>query len=78
MAYQVSELHLFTSDTAKSAWFDLILRRHQNKITIHKPVGTSFLRANGLKEDVLDKFFDILQAEYDKHNFPPDRVYNVD
>ncbi|XP_046685495.1 uncharacterized protein LOC124371207 [Homalodisca vitripennis] len=82
MAYQLALKnnikHPFTSNAADRAWFDLFIRRHKNKITIHKPMGTSFSRANGFNREAIGKFFDILEAEYDKHNFTADRVYNVD
>ncbi|KAJ4438723.1 hypothetical protein ANN_14670 [Periplaneta americana] len=28
--------------------------------------------------EAINKFFDMLEAEYDKHSYPADRVYNVD
>lgn len=82
MAYQLAQRnniqHPFSSNAAGRAWFDLFIRRHKNKITIHKPIGTSFSRANGFNKEAIDKFFDMLQTEYDKHSFSADRVYNVD
>ncbi|KAJ4425644.1 hypothetical protein ANN_27840 [Periplaneta americana] len=83
MAYQLAQRnnipHPFGSNvTAGRAWFDLSIRRHKNKLTIHKPIGTSFSRANGFNREAINKFFDMLEAEYDKHSYPADRVYNVD
>ncbi|KAJ4440331.1 hypothetical protein ANN_08470 [Periplaneta americana] len=83
MAYQLAQRnnipHPFGSNvTAGRAWFDLFIRRHKNRLTIHKPIGTSFSRANGFNREAINKFFDMLEAEYDKHSYPADRVYNVD
>lgn len=82
MAYQVAVKnnipHPFTNEAAGRAWFDLFIRRHQHKLTIHKPIGTSFSRANGFNKDAVNKFFDLLTAEYEKHSYAADRVFNVD
>ncbi|KAJ4438714.1 hypothetical protein ANN_14661 [Periplaneta americana] len=83
MAYQLAQqnniLYPFGSNvTAGRAWFDLFIRRHKNTLTIHKPIGTSFSRANGFNREAINKFFDMLEAECDKHSYPADRVYNVD
>ncbi|KAJ4427872.1 hypothetical protein ANN_23877 [Periplaneta americana] len=83
MAYQLAQRnnipHPFGSNvTAGRAWFDLFIRRHKNTLTIHKPIGTSFSRANGFNREAINKFFDMPEAEYDKHSYPADRVYNVD
>lgn len=54
------------------------MARHKNTLSILKPSATSIARVNGLNKQAVDRFFNLLEAEYKKHNYPPDRVYNVD
>lgn len=83
IAYQLCERngikHPFTEQgLAGRAWFDHFMRRHKNFLTVLKPTATSFSRANGFNEEAVNQFFDILEVEYAKHNYPADRVFNVD
>ncbi|KAK9754303.1 DDE superfamily endonuclease [Popillia japonica] len=73
--------HPFLNKTAGRAWFDLFIRRHKKRLTIHKPIGTSFSRCNGFNKDAiyyLCYLFNMLTAAYDKHPYPSDKVFNVD
>ncbi|CAI6356150.1 unnamed protein product [Macrosiphum euphorbiae] len=84
MAYQLAVQnkikHPFSDESmmAGRGWLDRFLRRHKHTLSIRKPCGTSFARALGFTKEKVNKFFDILEAEFEKHNYPPDRVYNVD
>jgi len=84
MAYQLAvqnKIEHPCSDKSMRAgrgWLDRFLKRHKQTISIRKPCGTSFARALGFTKEKVNKFFDILEAEFEKHNYPPDRVYNVD
>ncbi|KAI5715791.1 hypothetical protein M8J77_022459 [Diaphorina citri] len=82
MAYQLAVKnnlsHKFVSDIAGRSWLDHFLDRHKDKISIRKPTGTSFARANGFTEERVGHFFDLLESEFEKHNYPPDRIWNVD
>ncbi|XP_018564328.1 uncharacterized protein LOC108905788 [Anoplophora glabripennis] len=62
---------------AGRGWLDLFLQRHKNTLSIRKPTETSLARANWFNKESVD-FFTLLQAEYEKHNFPANRVFNVD
>jgi hypothetical protein len=62
---------------AGSAWLDLFLQRHKNVLSLRRPYGTSFARASGFNKENFDKFFEILDEEYKKNQYPPDRVFNV-
>ena len=70
--------HPFTSSAAGRAWLDLFLERHKNVLFIRRPCGTSFVRVLGFNRENVEKFFQILETEYDKHHYTPDRIYNVD
>lgn len=83
MAFQLAERnnlkHPFgAKEEAGRAWLDHFLRRHQDKLSIRKPTGTSISRANGFNRESVNKFFDLLENEYEKHKFTADRVFNVD
>ncbi|XP_046677318.1 uncharacterized protein LOC124365384 [Homalodisca vitripennis] len=67
-----------TEGLAGRAWFDHFMRRHKDVLSVLKPSATSFSRANGFNEEAVNNFFDILEAEYRKHKYPADRVFNVD
>lgn len=82
LAYQLCERnglkHPFSDGLAGRAWFDHFMNRHKNVLSVLKPAATSFSRANGFNKDAVNHFFDILETEYEKHTYPPDRVFNVD
>ncbi|KAJ4449820.1 hypothetical protein ANN_01226 [Periplaneta americana] len=74
---------MYTKWTAASIHFicsreSLFLERHSNILSIRRPCGTSFARALGFNKENVDKFFQMLEAEYDKFHYTPDRIYNVD
>lgn len=66
------------NETAGRKWLDLFIKRHKDVITVRKPTGTSFNRAKGFNKETVAAFFDLLEAEVEKYNYPADRVFNVD
>lgn len=70
--------HPFKNEIAGRSWVDAFLRRHHNLLSIRRPTGTSFARALGFNRENVTQFFDNLEAEYEKHQFGPHRIYNVD
>lgn len=83
MAYSLAlrngKQHPFgNSMQAGRGWLDLFLKRHDNILSLRRPTGTSFARACGFRKENVDQFFANLEAAYEKHNYPPNRVYNVD
>ena len=56
-------------------WFDQFIRRHPT-LTIHKSSGTSY--SKGFNKDSMSAFYNILENIYKKHNYNPDRIFNVD
>ena len=70
--------HPFKADEAGRAWADLFLQRHKSVLSIRKPTGTSYARALGFTKEHVKNFFDILEDAYIEHQYPADRVYNVD
>lgn len=81
MAYQLATRnnlqHTFSKvkESAGRKWLTTFLERYKDKITVKKPTGTSVKNFN--KEHVY-QFFDILDSIFDQHNYPSDRIYNVD
>jgi hypothetical protein len=43
-----------------------------------RPTGTSFARVLGFNKENVTEFFNNLEALYEKHNFGPHRVFNVE
>ncbi|XP_044739994.1 MFS-type transporter clz9-like [Chrysoperla carnea] len=82
MAYQFAVKnnveHSFRNNIAGRAWLDHFLLRHKDKLSIRSPTETSNARAQCFNKEAVDKFFDILEEEFQKHNYPPERIFNVD
>ena len=83
MAFNLAERnginHPFgNTKAAGRGWLDLFLQRHKNTLSVRRPTGTSFARAKGFNKESVDNFFTLLEKEYEKHNFPANRVFNVD
>lgn len=53
------------------------LKRHTSELSFRLPTGTSIDRAKGFNQQNVNKFFDILEELYEKYNFPPSRIWNV-
>lgn len=68
----------FKREIAGRSWLDSFLHRHRNTLSTRRPTGTSFARALGFNKENIKEFFDNLEREYEKHNFPAHRIYNVD
>ena len=58
-------------------WFHAFMKRNP-KLSIRKPMGTSFARDRGFRGEEVHKFFDLLDNVFEKHNYPANRIYNVD
>lgn len=70
--------HPFATELAGRSWLDHFLRRHKKKLSIRKPTGTSYARAEGFSREQVMAFFDLLETTYTKHKFSPDMIWNVD
>lgn len=68
----------FSKEIAGRSWLDGFLRPHKEILSLRKPTGTSFARALGFNAENASRFFDNLKQEYNKYNFPPHRIFNVD
>lgn len=69
--------HPFGGNMAGRAWLRLFLRRHE-ELSVRRPTGTSFARARGFNKENVLSFFNVLEKEYDKKFYPPERIFNVD
>lgn len=79
MAYQLCTKNnipypFSNGESAGRAWFDHFMARHKGTLSILKPSATSFSRANGFNRQAVDSFFDLLEAEFKKHNFPAESL----
>ncbi|GFU43988.1 uncharacterized protein LOC108743582 [Nephila pilipes] len=68
--------HPFKDKTADNDWFYGFMKRNPN-LSIRKPLATSFARTRGFNKEV-DKFFDLVDVVFKKHNYYPNRIFNVD
>lgn len=82
MAYQLAMRNgisnNFKNEMAGRAWLDHFLKRHKDNLSLRRPMGTSYARAQGFNRLAVKEFFDILEAEMEKTHYPPDRIFNVD
>lgn len=69
--------HPFGGNMAGRAWLRLFLQRHK-ELSVRRPTGTSYSRARGFSKENVASFFNVLEKEYDKHLYPPERIFNVD
>lgn len=58
-------------------WLQSFIKRHP-KLSIRKPEATSIARISGFNKDAVKLFYNNLDELYQKYNFQPDRIYNVD
>lgn len=82
MAYQLAVRNgisnNFNNGIAGRAWFDHFMNRHNQQLSVRKPEGTSLARAIGFNKVSVMNFFDLLEMEYAKNHYLPNRIYNVD
>ncbi|KAJ8891838.1 hypothetical protein PR048_004392 [Dryococelus australis] len=82
-AYNLAEKnhlkHTFSHENkcASLDWLGRFLKRHQG-LTLRKPEATSASQAMGFKKTAVAKFFEILTSCFQRYNFSPERIYNVD
>lgn len=70
--------HPFKNGIAGRSWLDAFLKRYKEQLSMRRPTGTSFARALGFNKENVTEFFNNLEVLYEKHNFGPHRVFNVD
>lgn len=64
-------------DSFGQDWLRGFLKRHP-EISPRTPEATSAARARGFNREIVGKFFDMYEKLIDKHNFPPQNIFNVD
>lgn len=69
--------HPFKKNTAGDDWYMGFKKRNPN-ITLRQPEPTSIARARGFNRPQVERFFDLLEQEIDKHNIDASRIYNMD
>lgn len=81
LAFQMAERHNlphpFEKEAAGKDWLQKFMLRHQ-ELSPRQPEATSAARAHGFNRQSVDRFFNLLTALMEEHNFPPDKIYNVD
>ncbi|KAL0858552.1 hypothetical protein ABMA27_012406 [Loxostege sticticalis] len=68
----------FNDGRAGRYWLKGFLSRHKHILSMRKPSGTSFARANGFTREKMDEFYDNLEKVYDSKKFSANRIFNVD
>lgn len=83
VAYEFAEInnikHPFNTDTrlAGRDWYEGFLRRFP-KISLRSPEATSLNRIQGFNRQEVDLFFENLESVFQKFQFTPDKIFNVD
>ena len=81
LAFQMAERnnipHPFKNGVAGKDWLQGFMSRHP-ELSLRQPEATSAARAHGFNRQSVNRFFDLLTALVEEHNFPPDKIYNVD
>lgn len=83
VAYQFAERnnirHPFNDQKQEAGkdWLASFLSRHP-ELSLRTPENTSLARASAFNRVNVNKYFDLLESEVDKHKFMPERIYNVD
>lgn len=83
LAYEYAEKnkipHRFNPETkiAGKEWLRGFMKRHPD-ISLRQPTSTSIARAMGFNMPQCERFFINLTVLMDKHNFPPNAIYNMD
>lgn len=53
-------------------------KKRDPRLSTRKPMSTSFARAREISKEEVDKVFNLLDVVFKKHNYAPNKVYNVD
>lgn len=69
--------HPFKNKTAREDWYSGFKARHPD-LSLRHPEPTTIARARGFNKPQVQRFFDLLEAEIDKHKVDASRIYNVD
>lgn len=81
LVYEYAEIndiaHPFKNEIAGSDWYKGFVMRHPD-LTLRKPEPTSIARARGFNKPQVYRFFDLLEAEMEKHDIDATRLYNMD
>ena len=81
LAFEMAERnnipHPFKNGVAGKDWLQGFMSRHP-ELSLRQPEATSAARAHGFNRQSVNRFFDLLTALVEEHNFPPDKIYNVD
>lgn len=83
LAFQLAErnniFHNFSREKQMAGldWLAGFRKRHPD-LSLRVPESTSAARARAFNKPVVSKFFGLLKELFQKYNFPPHRVFNVD
>lgn len=83
LAYEFAEKneieHQFNKESkiAGKDWLRGFMKRHPS-LSLRQPTSTSIARAMGFNKPQVERFYTNLSSVYDKYNFPPHRVFNMD
>ena len=69
----------FNKELKKAGWsWYQGFRRRYPTLSVRTPENTSMSRARGFNEQSVESFFSLLKELQSTHQFPSDRIFNVD
>lgn len=66
-----------TNQSAGEDWCQGFRKRNSN-ISLRSPEATSMARAKAFSRENVKQFFDLYKKAISRHQFPPDRIFNLD
>lgn len=70
LAFENNIENYFRNEVAGRAWLDHFLKRHRDSLSLRGSIG--------FNREKVKEFFDILETEMRRINYPSDRIFNVD
>lgn len=59
------------------AWITVFMKRHMDRLSIHKPTGSLYANAVGFNKENVSMYFDILEYAFKNYSYTANRIFNV-
>ncbi|XP_055523893.1 uncharacterized protein LOC129717770 [Wyeomyia smithii] len=83
LAFELAEMNQISHPFSQSEklagydWLKCFLKRHPN-LSLRSAENTSLARATGFNRHSVRKYFDLLEGIFADHQYPPQRIWNMD